>query len=83
MHVIKGAACMNNTFGLGIFMFLVYVKGLAWTYLAETLTILVVEVIMGIYSLKSHHTILDGIFILSLFPLSLLFVLFLESIGWD
>lgn len=83
LATLQGAACMNNTFGLGIFMFLVYVKGLAWTYLAETLTILVVEVIMGIYSLKSHHTILDGIFILSLFPLSLLFVLFLESIGWD
>ena len=74
---------MNNTFGLGIFMFLVYSQGLAWNYLAETLTILVVEVIMGVYSLKSHHTLLDGCIIMSLFPLSLIFVFTLESLGWN
>lgn len=74
---------MNNTFGLGIFMYLVYSKGLAWNYLAETLVILLVELIMGLYSLKSHHTLLDGCIILSLFPLSLLFVYALESMGWN
>jgi hypothetical protein len=74
---------MNNTFGLGIFMFLVYSQGLAWNYLAETLAILLVEIIMGVYSLKSHHTLLDGYIILSLFPLSLIFVSVLESIGWN
>lgn len=83
LATLQGAACMNNTFGLGIFMYLVYSQGLAWNYLAETLTILMVEVIMGIYSLKSHHTLLDGIFILSLFPLSLIFVDILESMGWN
>lgn len=80
---MQGAACMNNTFGLGIFMFLVYSQGLAWNYLAETLTILVVEVIMGLYSLKSHHTLKDGLIIVSLFPLSLLCVMWLESMGWN
>ena len=74
---------MNNTFGLGIFMYLVYSQGLAWNYLAETLTILLVEIIMGIYSLKSHHTLLDGICIFSLFPLSLIFVHALEAMGWN
>lgn len=41
---LEGAACMNNTFGLAIFMFLVYYQGLAWQYLAETAVILVVQV---------------------------------------
>lgn len=83
LATLQGAACMNNTFGLGIFMYLVYSQGLAWNYLAETLTILLVEIVMGIYSLKGHHTLLDGLVIFSLFPLSLIFVQVLESMGWN
>jgi Ca2+/Na+ antiporter len=43
---LEGAACMNNTFGLAIFMFLVYYQGLAWQYLAETAVILLVQVFL-------------------------------------
>ncbi|CAN0544959.1 unnamed protein product, partial [Ectocarpus sp. 12 AP-2014] len=35
-----GAACMNNTFCLGVFMFLIYFRNLAWEFSAETVTIL-------------------------------------------
>lgn len=42
--VLQGAACMNNTFCLGVFMFLIYFKSLAWEYNAETVSILAVEV---------------------------------------
>ena len=41
---LEGAACMNNTFGLAIFMFLIYYQDLAWQYLAETCVILLVQV---------------------------------------
>ena len=44
LSTLQGAACMNNTFGLGIFMVLIYTKTLAWEYLAETLSILFVQV---------------------------------------
>ena len=44
LTTLEGAACMNNTFGLGIFMILIYFQGLAWEYLAETLSILFVQV---------------------------------------
>jgi Ca2+/Na+ antiporter len=44
LATLQGAACMNNTFGLGIFMALIYTQGLAWEYLAETLAILFVQV---------------------------------------
>ncbi len=44
LATLEGAACMNNTFGLGIFMALIYFQGLAWEYLAETLSILIVQV---------------------------------------
>ncbi len=44
LATLEGAACMNNTFGLAIFMFLIYSQGLAWEYLAETSVILLVQV---------------------------------------
>ena len=44
LTTLEGAACMNNTFGLGIFMILIYLQGLAWEYLAETLAILLAQV---------------------------------------
>jgi hypothetical protein len=44
LATLEGAACMNNTFGLSIFMFLIYTQGLAWEYLAETFVILFVQV---------------------------------------
>lgn len=40
----QGAACMNNTFCLGVFMFLIFFRSLAWEFSAETITILLVQV---------------------------------------
>ena len=74
---------MNNTFCFSIFTLLVYTQGLAWRYFAETLAIIAVEVLIGIYALKSTQTLLDGFIILSVFPLSLIFVAWLEAAGWD
>ena len=42
--MMQGAACMNNTFCLGVFMFLIYFRSLAWEFSAETVTILAVQV---------------------------------------
>lgn len=42
--VDQGAACMNNTFCLGVFMFLIYFRSLAWEFSAETVSILLVQV---------------------------------------
>ncbi len=83
LSTLEGAAVLNNTFVLGIFMFLILFKGLAWEFFAETASILFVQVVMAFMALKKSHTILDGIFILSLYPLSLLLVSYLESIGWN
>lgn len=35
---------MNNTFCLGVFMFLIYFRHLAWEFSAETVSILLVQV---------------------------------------
>lgn len=84
LTTLEGAAIMNNTFVLGVFMALVYFKGLVWEYFAETTAILIVEVIMIYFAMfKTKHTILDAYLILSMYPLSLALVAFLEYIGWN
>ncbi|CAE7511157.1 NCL2 [Symbiodinium microadriaticum] len=83
LATLEGAACMNNTFGLGIFMALIYSQSLAWEYLAETLAILFVQICVGVMTMKKTHTMLDGLLILSLYPISLLMVNILEKMGWN
>lgn len=77
---LLGAAIMNNTFVLAIFMVLLTVKGLAWTFTAETISILVVEFAMGWMSQKRVMTLRDGFYTISLYPLALFIVAFLENV---
>ncbi|CAM9123473.1 unnamed protein product [Discosporangium mesarthrocarpum] len=83
LAALQGAACMNNTFVLGVFMFLIYFRHLAWEFSAETTSILFVEVVMAFVSMREVHRMVDGIFVFALYPLSILIVAGLESIGWD
>jgi hypothetical protein len=53
-------------------------RGITWQFSAETVTILLVEVLVLAYSFKEVHTVLDGLVILSFYPLSLLLVAMLE-----
>ena len=68
---LYGAACMNNTFVLGIFCCLVYFKQLEWTFVAETLVILFTIIVVGINGLKPTVTVWQGIPVILLFPLSI------------
>merc|ERR1719247_1545710 len=52
LQTLEGAACMNNTFCLGIFFLLIYFQGLAWKFTAETLSILLVEIMVFILVIK-------------------------------
>merc|ERR1719321_1011230 len=49
LSTLEGAACMNNTFCLGVFLALVYWKDLAWQFTSETLAIILVEVLIAFY----------------------------------
>merc|ERR1719353_998673 len=46
LAALEGAACMNNTFCLSIFMGLVFFKQLGWKFTAETISILAIQVIV-------------------------------------
>ena len=78
---LLGAACMNNTFCLSIFMTLIFFRGLAWQYTAETIAIVLVQILMFLMSKKDILTVSDGFKILAIFPASIVLVAFLTSIG--
>lgn len=83
LSTLEGAACMNNTFCLSIFMGLIYVRGLAWQYTAETAAIVIVQFIMAYLSQQNVMTTKTALGVLSIFPLSLVFVSVLEMLGFD
>jgi hypothetical protein len=81
---LLGAAVMNNTFCLAIFMALIVARGdLFWEFTAETLAILAVELAMLYYGSKAQHTLVDGVCVGLLYPAGLALVVGLEALGLD
>ena len=76
---LEGAAIMNNTFCLGIFLALVYSIGLEWTFSAETISILFIEIVLCFFAFKKVQTMLDAWLVLALFPISVALVAILEN----
>merc|ERR1711935_862805 len=83
LSALQGAACMNNTFCLAIFMGLIYFRGLAWQYTAETISIILVQVIIFLMTREETMTKSQGIVIMACFPLSIALVAGLEALGFD
>jgi hypothetical protein len=72
---------MNNTFGLGIFLVLVFVQNLAWEFAAETLSIVFVQQAVGLLAQRSTYRMMDAVIFLSLYPLAIGLVVGLEWWG--
>jgi len=83
LTALEGAASMNNTFCLAIFMALIFFRGLAWQYTAETISIILVQLIMGVWCLREKMSSSTAIIVFTIFPLSVLFVALLEYLGLD
>lgn len=83
LQALQGAACMNNTFCLAIFMALIYFQELAWEYSAETVAIVVCQLGVALVSARKVQTLGTGYLVFSLYPLCLVLVAVLESMGFD
>eukprot|EP00697_Spironema_sp_BW2_P014802 gnl/Spiro4/5378_TR2740_c0_g1_i1.p1 gnl/Spiro4/5378_TR2740_c0_g1~~gnl/Spiro4/5378_TR2740_c0_g1_i1.p1 ORF type:complete len:490 (+),score=171.78 gnl/Spiro4/5378_TR2740_c0_g1_i1:364-1833(+) len=81
LSTLQGACIMNATFCLGIFLILVFARGLAWEFSAETISILAVQLTMALVSMKASQSTLVACLVLMLYPLSLALVALLEHIG--
>jgi len=77
---LYGASTMNATLGLGIFYALIYFRKLAWTFSAETMSILMVTwFVCGIGCMKRVIPLVWSIPNSAMFPLSLFLVWALEN----
>lgn len=82
---VYGAVTMNNTMCLGLFMVVMRAQGLEWTFSSETLTILLVTLLVG-YLGASRETFKSrlAVPVLALYPLSIALVCFLDFVvGWN
>mmetsp|Transcript_19496 Transcript_19496/g.58948 ORF Transcript_19496/g.58948 Transcript_19496/m.58948 type:complete len:107 (-) Transcript_19496:467-787(-) len=83
LSTLEGAACMNNTFCLAIFMGLVAFNKLAWHFTAETTAILLVEFCVAAAALVPVQRTWTALVIIGLFPLSIAYVATMEAYGFD
>eukprot|EP00560_Eucampia_antarctica_P008000 CAMPEP_0197831748 /NCGR_PEP_ID=MMETSP1437-20131217/11889_1 /TAXON_ID=49252 ORGANISM="Eucampia antarctica, Strain CCMP1452" /NCGR_SAMPLE_ID=MMETSP1437 /ASSEMBLY_ACC=CAM_ASM_001096 /LENGTH=477 /DNA_ID=CAMNT_0043434799 /DNA_START=351 /DNA_END=1784 /DNA_ORIENTATION=+ len=83
LMALEGAASMNNTFCLSIFMALIYFRGLAWKYTAETVTIVLVIYFVGFMTRGKVMTTMKALIILCVFPLSIVLIAGMEAVGFD
>jgi len=77
---LYGAACMNNTFVLCIFCALVFFRRLQWTFVAETLVIILTIIVVGINGMRRTVTVWQGFIVIAMFPLSLMLVALLDPV---
>lgn len=80
---LVGAACMNNTFCLALFLFLVYFKDLKWEFTAETVCIIAVEMAMFFIALRRSHPMWTAVVVALLYPAALGLVNGMEAAGLD
>lgn len=79
---LLGAAIMNNTYCLFIFLLLIYSQKLYWNYTAEVLAILFAEVAMFFIATRLKvHTLKTAALILSIYPATLAIVWLLENLA--
>jgi len=76
---LLGAACMNNTFCLGIFYLLVAGRGFGWTYHAEVVGTIVAEFAVACMAYRKLQRVWHGAVVLSILPLSLMLVYVLKN----
>lgn len=82
---IYGAVTMNNTLCLGIFLAIVYIRGLEWDFSAEVLVILLVVLAMGLLgSLRMTFPLWMSFVAFLMYPLTLAIVYVLDYVlGWS
>merc|ERR1712228_991274 len=77
---LEGAAIMNNTFCLAIFLGLVWFRKLAWEFSAETISIMSIQLMLGaVVMIQTTHRLFDAFIVLSFYPISLGIVYVLEN----
>jgi len=79
---LLGAAVMNNTYCLCIFLVLIYSQDLYWNYTAEVLAILAAELAIFVIATSVRvHTMRTAALVLAVYPAALLTVWILQNLA--
>jgi len=79
---LLGAAVMNNTYCLFIFLILIATQGLYWNYTAEVIAILLAELCVFVVATQFKvHTMKTALCVLSIYPTTILVVWMLETLA--
>jgi Ca2+/Na+ antiporter len=79
LSTLHGAATMNSTLSLCLFMSLIYFRQLSWSFSAEVITVMFVIISVGLNSLRKTIYLWQAVMIGSLYPFSILMVYIMES----
>lgn len=82
---IYGSVTMSNILSLAVFLALVYIRNLTWSFSSEVLVIIIVCILMGaIASFRTTFPLWMCFVAVVIYPLSLLLVYILEYVfGWS
>lgn len=82
---IYGAVTMNNTLCLGVFLAIIYIRGLDWDFSAEVLVIVLVVLVMGLLSsFRTTFPLWMSSIAFIFYPLTLAIVYVLDYVlGWS
>jgi Ca2+/Na+ antiporter len=85
LTTLEGAACLNNTFCLSVFLGIVGFRHLEWTFTAEVISILFVQLTMGALVLlrQRSFTMSNAFFVLGLYPVSVMLVAGIKFLGFN
>ena len=76
---LQGSVVVSNNLGLGIFLLIIYLRGLKWVFSAETISIIVIELFIIYLSTKKVQKLYNAYLLIFLFPFSLFIVYGLEN----
>jgi Ca2+/Na+ antiporter len=82
LSTLVGAGIMNNTFCLGIFFALVFLQHIPWEFSAETISIVLVEILVATYAMsRKIMKLIDAFVIVSFYAGCVLTVWCLENLS--
>jgi len=80
LSTLEGAGIMNNTFTTAIFFIGIHLNpNIEWKFSAETIGIIGVQIIVGIFAQRKVMTFFHAFLVLSLYPLSLVVILLIKN----
>ncbi|KAK9825642.1 hypothetical protein WJX81_003822 [Elliptochloris bilobata] len=80
---VYGAVTMNNTLCLGLFLLVIHLQDLPWTYSSEVAVTVVATLLIGLLgATRRTFAMVWALPVLLIYPLSILGVWGLDSLGW-